>query len=40
LIIIALVLTGYFCYPYFYLWMGILGGGGLILLGVYIRSRW
>ena len=41
LIIIALVLIGYFLLPgIFYLWMGLLGGGGLILLGLYIRYRW
>jgi hypothetical protein len=41
LIIIALVLTGYFLLPdIFYLWIAILGGGGMIALGVYIRSRW
>ena len=41
LIIIALLLTGYFLLPgIFYLWMAILVGGGLIALGVYIRSRW
>lgn len=41
LAIIVLVLTGYFLLPgYFYLWMGLLGGGGMIALGLYIRSRW
>jgi hypothetical protein len=41
LIIIALVLTGYFLLPgIFYLWMAILGGGGMIALGLYIRYRW
>jgi len=41
LIIIALVLTGYFLLPgIFYLWMAVLVGGGLIALGLYIRSRW
>jgi hypothetical protein len=24
----------------FYLWMAILGGGGMIALGLYIRARW
>ena len=39
--IIALVLVGYFLLPdIFYLWMAILGGGGMIALGLYIRSRW
>jgi len=37
----ALALVGYFLLPgFFYLWMGILGGGGMILLALYIRSRW
>jgi hypothetical protein len=41
LFIIALALVGYFLLPaYFYLWMGILVGGGLIAFGIYIRSRW
>ena len=39
--ITALALVGYFLLPgYFYLWMGILGGGGMIALGLYIRFRW
>ncbi len=41
LALIALLLAGYFFLPeWFYLWMGLLGGGGLIALGWYIRSRW
>ena len=37
----ALALAGYFWLPeFFYLWMGVLGGGGMIALGLYIRSRW
>lgn len=41
LILIALMLLGYFFLPgWFYLWMGILSGGGLIALGWYIRTRW
>ncbi len=37
----AISLVGYFLLPeYFYLWMAILGGGGMIALGLYIRSRW
>jgi len=37
----ALALVGYFGLPdYFYLWMSLLGGGGMIALGLYIRSRW
>ena len=39
--ITALALVGYFLLPdIFYLWMAILGGGGMIALGLYIRSRW
>jgi hypothetical protein len=41
LLITALALIGYFLVPgIFYLWMAILGGGGMIALGLYIRSRW
>jgi hypothetical protein len=41
LIITALALAGYFLLPgFFYLWMGILVGGGMIALGLYIRLRW
>jgi hypothetical protein len=37
----ALALVGYFFLPgIFYLWMAILGGGGMIALGLYIRFRW
>jgi hypothetical protein len=39
--ITALVLVAYFLLPNtFYLWMSLLGGGGMIALGIYIRSRW
>jgi hypothetical protein len=39
--ITALALVGYFLLPgFFYLWMALLGGGGMIVLGLYIRSRW
>jgi hypothetical protein len=39
--IFALVLIGYFLLPgFFYLWMSLLCGGGMIALGLYIRSRW
>jgi len=39
--ITALALLGYFLFPgLFYLWMAILGGGGMIVLGLYIRWRW
>ncbi len=39
--IAALALAGYFLFPgIFYLWMGVLVGGGMIALGVYIRARW
>ena len=41
LIIIALVLIGYFLLAdIFFLWIAILGGGGMIALGIYIRYRW
>ena len=40
-VITALALIGYFLLPdIYYLWMAILGGGGMIALGFYIRSRW
>ena len=39
--ITVLALVGYFVLPgIFYLWMAILCGGGMILLGLYIHSRW
>jgi hypothetical protein len=39
--ITALALISYFLLPdFFYLWMGILCGGGMIALGLYIRLRW
>jgi hypothetical protein len=39
--ITALALVGYFLLPgFFNLWMGILLGGGMIVLGLYIRFRW
>ena len=39
--ITALALIGYYLLPgIFYLWMGVLGGGGMIAFGLYIRSRW
>jgi hypothetical protein len=39
--ITVLALAGYFLLPgFFYLWMGILVGGGMIALGLYIRLRW
>jgi hypothetical protein len=41
LAITVLALIGYFLLPgIFFLWMAILGGGGMIALGLYIRSRW
>jgi len=41
LAITALALVGYFLLPgYFHLLMAILGGGGLIVFGLYIRYRW
>ena len=39
--ITALGLIGYFFLPgVFFLMMAVLGGGGMIALGLYIRSRW
>lgn len=39
--ITALALIGYFLLPeFFYLLMALVGGGGMIGLGFYIRSRW
>ena len=39
--ITALALLGYFLLPaLFYLWMGVLVGGGMIALGLYIHLRW
>jgi len=41
LLIIVMALVGYFFLSnYFYLWMGILVGGGMIVFGLYIRYRW
>jgi hypothetical protein len=41
LVITAIALIGYFFLSdIFYLWMAILGGGGMIALGIYIRKRW
>jgi len=37
----AVALIGYFfAIDWFYLWMGLLGGGTMIILGLYIRLRW
>ena len=39
--VVALALAGYLLVPaWFYLWMALLGGGVMIVLGLYIRSRW
>ena len=39
--IAALAIIGYFLLPgIFYLWLAILGGGGMIAFGLYIRFRW
>jgi uncharacterized membrane protein len=39
--ITLLALFGYYLVPdLFFLWMAVLGGGGMIGLGLYIRSRW
>jgi len=37
----ALALLGYFLFPnIFYIWMALLGGGGMIAFGLYIHLRW
>ena len=39
--ITALALAGYYLLPdIYYLWMAVLGGGGMIAFGLYIRYRW
>jgi len=39
--ITALALAGYFLLPgFFYLWMAVLGGGGMVALALTIRARW
>jgi hypothetical protein len=39
--VVALALVGYFIVPvWFYLWMALLGGGVMVILGLYIRRRW
>ena len=39
--LLILSLLGYFLFPsIFFLWMAILGGGGMIALGIYVRNRW
>jgi hypothetical protein len=41
LAVAAVALIGYFFFPgIFYLWMGILGGGGMMALAFYIRAKW
>ena len=41
LAITALALVGYYLLPgIFFLWMAVLGGGGMIALGFFIRKRW
>jgi hypothetical protein len=41
LALVGLSMIGYFLLPgIFYLWMAILGGGGMIALGIYVRNRW
>ena len=37
----VLALVGYFFFPgIFFLWMGVLVGGTMIALGLYIHARW
>lgn len=39
--VVALLLAGYFfVFDWFYLWMALLCGGVMIVLGLYIRYRW
>jgi len=39
--ITVLALIGYYLAPdFFYLWIAILGGGGMIALGLQIRTKW
>jgi hypothetical protein len=39
--VVAVALIGYFlASDWFYLWMGLLGGGVMVVLGLYIRFRW
>lgn len=39
--IAAMVLVGYYLLPeFFYLWLAILGGGGMITLALYIHWKW
>jgi hypothetical protein len=41
LALIGLAIIAYFLFPaIFYLLMGVVGGGGMVLLGLYIRNRW
>jgi hypothetical protein len=41
LILLGFSLVSYFLLPdYFYLIMAFLGGGGMIVLGIYARNRW
>jgi len=41
LIVTALILAGYYGnIPYYYAWLGVAGGGSLIIAGVFIRQFW
>jgi len=41
LVMTALILVGYYFVPgWFYLWVGLVGGGSLIISGVFIRKFW
>ena len=41
LLMTALILVGYYFVPnWFYLWVGVIGGGTLILSGIFIRKFW
>lgn len=41
LAITGVTIAGYYLFtPYYYLWMAVMGGGGLLVAGLYIRLRW
>jgi hypothetical protein len=41
IVLLGISLVSYFLLPeYFYLIMAFVGGGGMIVLGIYVRNRW
>jgi len=41
LVVTTLILVGYYCgFPYYYIWLGVAGGGSLIVAGAFIRKFW